>query len=256
VTGGAETNWVYSCSGSYQYGYRLPVQSTFYSGERVYALVQLNDIRVDHRFRAYIYHGDTLVYTETSGWNYLNGGFWDKAYFFPYVETEWVPEEEDPIGEWRFEIYLDTGSGFVPLDVLNFTVRDFEDNQPYEYQRNGTTCRGPVTGGESTNWIYTCENEATIFNVGDTVQSLFRLRYLDRDFNYMVEAYKNGEYQWYWEGDDVEVYPNTWNNSYFWPTLSNAQAGDWQFRIYVDVHDQAENYGYMWVDTIKFKVIP
>ncbi|MFA5127539.1 MAG: M23 family metallopeptidase [Patescibacteria group bacterium] len=256
ITGGSSTNWVYSCNGASVTSWTdssllAPIKSLFSTNSRVYALVQLRDIRVNHRFQAKIYRGGTLVKTDTSAWNTVNG-VWEKAFYFPYVDVG------TSTGVWRMNIFVDTGTGFKQVDTLNFLVRAPSTPLPFQYRRDSTSCYGPITGGAETNWIYTCTNPATIFNVGDYVQTMMHVSQVSKNHRFKVMAYKDGAYQWPWETSLIIVTPYTWSTSYFSPTLTNATKGNWEFRMYLQTCTGTTTStcaSYEWVDTVKFTVV-
>jgi hypothetical protein len=107
IVGGQETGWEYSCSNNNK-------TSVFYTGESIYGLIKIRDIREDHRFRAQIYKDGTLKNTITTGWNYVSGQ-WDKAFFWPYVQNA-------TSGSWEMRIAVDIGTGFKEIDKINKVI--------------------------------------------------------------------------------------------------------------------------------------
>ena len=109
ITGGAGTNWVYSCT----------VEDYTYSQyETVYILGGIHNIRADHQFKVVFNRNSSYYSTSYSGFNYVSG-VWEHAYTFPslylsqtgsYVAYIYVDTDDDSSDDWE---YLD----YVPFTV-------------------------------------------------------------------------------------------------------------------------------------------
>jgi hypothetical protein len=213
-----DAGWNYSCGSS---------KTAFNVGETVYAMLRINNIKFDHRFKAVFFKdGIKTGQDQTTGWNVVGSSGWDKAFTYPVMTNL-------SVGSWSVKIYVDTGDGFPPqpLDQKEFSVTA----PAYSYDGNGFSCLGPVTGGSATAWKYTCNNPATIFTPGDDVFALFRLDNIRYDHRYKAKIYKNGIYQYEQQPTTFnDVGPDGWDYGYFWPILYDTTAGTWRLDAYVD----------------------
>jgi len=105
---------------------------------------------------------------------------------------------------------------------------------PYYYDNNITTCLGPVTGGEATNWWYTCANQTTAINQGDTVWVMLNLEDTTVNHVYKVVAYRNGVYQWEWSPGWNVVGQWGWKTSFFWASWSNVPPGNLKLELHLN----------------------
>lgn len=234
--GGANTNWEYGC---------LNIGTVFHQGATIFDLFRIDEVWVDHRFRVVTFRDGIRQWDWVGAWNRVDPTYgWRHAYFWPAL---W---DATP-GDWEFRFYVDTGSGFPsensPVSAHQFMVLD--DGLPYLYDGNIHTCSGPVTGGADTNWLYTCQNRGSVFNVGQDVYTLVRMNQITVNHRYKVEAVQNGSYRWEWTSS-WNVVNDMWQYGHFWPALSNASAGQWQFHIYVDTGN-----GFEYLDSVSFSVI-
>jgi hypothetical protein len=223
ITGGADTNWVYTCQNP---------TNTFAFGQVPKALVYIENIYTNHRFRGRAYKDNVKQWEYTSNWNDVGSG-WSRAYF-------WLTAENAGAGNWRFEMEIGLpDNSFKLLKTVPFTITAPPDtNQRYDYNGNGVLCKGPVTGSLATNWVYTCQNPVGAILSGQTIYALVYLTNVKQSHYFRVEAFRNGNYQWDWKTTYNTVNPaQPWLYSHFWPSLSNATFGLWRFDIYVHTED-------------------
>jgi hypothetical protein len=64
-----------------------------------------------------------------------------------------------------------------------------------------------------------------------------------------VQTYKDGVYQWNWLTGWNDVGYWSWSKAYFWPSLSNASSGSWEFQVYVDAGN-----GFQYIDSSRVVV--
>lgn len=231
-SGSESTGWVYTCDRP---------RSNFQAGEDVWALFRIDDVTTDHRFKIESYRDGHKERAWTSPWNRVGDQRWNHAFF-------WNDETNVAPGQWSFEFYVDTGDGFpaTPTATTSFNV---EPSTAYTYNGSATTCRGPVTGGEDTDWRYTCENPGSTFNAGETVWSLFRIDDVFEDHRIRVSVWRNGQHQWKYTNDWNRV-DGSWDYAYFWPKVPNAQPGRWEIRVQI----ATETQDFRHLDTVKFWV--
>lgn len=106
VVGGSDSSWMYAC---------FDAGKEFEVGETVYAMVRIDSVLSDHRFRIRTYRNQTFQWEWVAGWNHVGSG-WSHSHFWPALWGSYK-------GVWTFIISVDTGSGFVDLDSVTFTVQ-------------------------------------------------------------------------------------------------------------------------------------
>lgn len=230
VTGGEQTDWFYTCENA---------GTEFTQGDTVYALLRIDNVSTNHRFRTDFYKDGVYQWNYITNWNDVGEWGWSKSYSWPGLSNA------QP-GNWRFDMFVDAGGGFELLDSLSFTVTEVPQ---YTYNDNAYTCEGPITGDESTNWVYTCGSPKLTFTQGETVYGLVRINNVMANHRFRVDVYKNDVYQWQSIGNWSDVGEWGWEKSYFWPTMGNAQPGNWKFKVYLDVGG-----GFNLLDTMAFTV--
>lgn len=219
VTGGANTNWVYSCG---------TPRVTYTQGETVYGMIHIDNIQPNTSFRYKVraLKNDSLNWEWTAGWNNTGSGGWDKSYFWPSMVNA------QP-GNWAFQFWVDTGAGFKLVDTQYFAV--LTSATPYTYDFNSVTCRGPITGGASTNWVYTCENPTSTFSLNDPMTTLIRINNIGADFRWQTKIYANDVLQWTDTTGWNDVGEGGWEKAYYWPTTGSVWlTGVWRYDIYID----------------------
>lgn len=100
-------------------------RSSFYVGDTVYLLSQLNDVFVDHEWKMEVWKNGSFQWAWPSGWldvDNVNG--WGYSNFAPYIQNV-------SAGNYELKLYLDDGNGFFLIDSKPFTVSAFTENIPY-----------------------------------------------------------------------------------------------------------------------------
>lgn len=235
ITGGANTNWIYTCNNP---------TTTFKEGDTVTSLIYLSDVKANHTYKVTAYRNDVYMWEWAGDKIYVDPVWgWNRSYFWPTLSSA-----QPGNWEFRFSVRADPEVDFAPLETVKFTVTG--NSTGYTYSQKGQTCYGPVTGGASTNWLYTCTWPNTVFKTGDTVQALVRLVNVWNNHRFKAEWWRDGVYQWpeEWGWNDVGKWG--WQYSHFWPTAAGVWTGNWEIRIYVD-----SGKGFMYLDTIPFTVM-
>lgn len=106
IVGGSETGWIYTCQNP---------ASTFSSGQSVSALVRIDNVLANHRWKEEVYINGVYQWQDIGGWNDVGQWGWGWAYFMPSTSSVWP-------GNWEYRIYLDSGNGFEYIDSAYFTV--------------------------------------------------------------------------------------------------------------------------------------
>jgi hypothetical protein len=106
VTGGAETNWEYTCQNP---------TSLFNSGDASIALIRIDNVSVNHRWKEEVYINGAYQWEWATDWFDVGQWGWSWTYFAPTTSSVWP-------GNWEYRIYLDDGTGFQYLDSAYFTV--------------------------------------------------------------------------------------------------------------------------------------
>jgi len=105
LVGGIGYDWLYAC---------FDVRDEFKVGEKVQALLRIDDVKSDHRFRVRTLKNGLFQWEWTAGWNHVDGQ-WDYSHFWPTLSNA-------SAGTWRFEFYVDDGGGFKMVDARSFKV--------------------------------------------------------------------------------------------------------------------------------------
>ncbi len=231
IEGGQSTNWVYTCG--------LP-RATFEQGERVNALVRLDDIHANFRISTDVYKDGVYQWNSSTGWNDVGQWGWSWYYYPMIMETSQT-------GNWEFRVSVDEGYGYQLLDTLYFTVTP--NSVPFQYG-GLVTCKGPVTGGAETSWVYTCQNDTDTFNINDPAIGLVRIDNVTSDFRWQVVIYANGVYQWTYTTDWNDVGEWGWDKAFFWQNTGSVWlSGSWEYKFYIDTGS-----GFQYVDSAYFTV--
>ncbi|TSC83899.1 MAG: peptidoglycan-binding domain 1 protein [Parcubacteria group bacterium Gr01-1014_13] len=225
VTGGASTNWIYTCNGQ---------QSSYAAGDNVTVLMRIDNVTSSHRFRARIFHNGSFLYTTSpTGWNDVpTGETWQYAHYWTTIGNVISGSYEA-----RVDIDLPGGTEFenVNVAIIPFTVNPVA---PFIYNGNAVTCSNEPTGGQSTNWIYTCPRPATVFSQGQNVRVLSFVQDVRQSYRFRSRFYRNGSSTVYSEQvSDWTTVPSgqVWSTAYTWPTLWYALSGNWRASVEIDV---------------------
>jgi hypothetical protein len=246
------SDWQYGYgSGAEHYNIR-PVnqRASFNQGETVYLLTQTRNVSSSHRYQAELYRDDTKLWTQTGDWNYVGSG-WPYSNYITYNSMS-------QYGSYRFRVYIDFGSGWNLLASVPFTVSSngstsYSNNNSYYYSNDFSydrtiTATGWRYGSGSDYWQIQPVNEKSIFNIGDTVYAIARARNIRVGHQWKIDLYRDGRF--------VSQHLSGWTNvsgslqyGNFYPYHSNAQAGSYEWRVYLDTGN-----GYKLMETKPFSV--
>lgn len=215
-----DANWVYNCQHR---------QTVFQNGGDFFGVVSIDNVRKNLKFRVEAWRVDQLQYDwawDEPDWRQVEPGFWSHTNFNPEFRNLWP-------GDWEMRVFVDVGSGFIQLTSLSFIVQGGNQQYPgYPYQYNGNAyhCKDGVTGGQDTNYIYTCNNPEQVYQQGDTVWSLFRIDHVATSHRFRARTYRNGQLISSWVQDGWNEVPSgqMWNYAYAWNNVWNALAGAYE----------------------------
>lgn len=225
VTGGASTNWIYTCNGQ---------QSSYAAGDNVTVLMRIDNVTSSHRFRARIFHNGSHLYTtDPTGWNDVpSGQTWQYAYY-------WTTIGNVTSGSYEARVDIDRPGGTefedVNVAIIPFTVNPVA---PFSYNGNTVTCSNEPTGGQSTNWVYTCPRPTSVFSQGQNVRVLSFVQNVRQSYRFRSRFYRNGSSTVYSEQlTDWTTVPSgqVWSTAFTWPTLWYALSGNWRTSVEIDV---------------------
>jgi hypothetical protein len=232
IVGGENTNWIYTGG--------IP-NATFNQGDTVYGLVRLDDITANFRYSVDTYKEGAYQWNYTTGWNNVGQWGWSHNYF-------WTTMQNAQQGNWEFRVSVDKGNGFSLIDKLSFAVSP--SNTVFEYDGELITCRGPVTGGQSTNWLYTCANPTGTFSLYQPATAIIRINNVKADFRWKTDIYANGVFQWSETTNWNDIGAWGWEKSQYWPTTNPVWlSGSWEYRIHIDTGN-----GFQYLDSAFFTV--
>lgn len=226
VTGGQATNWLYTCNGQ---------QASYASGDTVTVLTRIENVTQSHRFRARVFAGGSLLYTTApTAWNDVPAGqTWQYAHYWTSI----------PVTPGSYEVRVDVdrqgGAEFEDVDVtiVQFTVNPGPAAPAFTYNGNAVTCANEPTGGQSTNWIYTCPHPTTTFSQGQNVRVLTYVQNVRQSYRFRARFYRNGSPAiGHEELTATTTVPagQVWSTAYTWPGLWSAPAGNWRASIEID----------------------
>lgn len=235
ITGGANTNWIYTCNNP---------TTTFKEGDTIISLIFLSNVKVNHTYKVEAYRDGVYMWEWAGDKIYVDPVWgWNRSYFWPTLSNA-----QPGNWEFRFSVRADPEVNFSPLETVKFTVTG--NSAGYTYNKSGLTCYGPVTGGATTNWFYTCNWPNTVFKNGDALSGLIRLENVWVNHTFRAEFWRNGVKQWETTQYN-QVDPKWgWKYSHFWPSATGIWSGSWEIRFYVDT-----GKGYQPLDTLPFTVI-
>lgn len=216
-TGGQSTGWIYSCQNR---------QTVFDEGDDSFSVVHLRNIRRNIRFRVEAWRVGDTGYAwswDEPTYRQVEPNTWEHTFFTPEFRNLWA-------GDWKLKVYTDTGGGFSYLTSLNFIVLGGDPpwyDSPYQYNGNSYHCKGGVTGGQSTNWIYTCNGQQSSYTEGDTVTALFRIDNIHASHRFRARVFRDNIHQFTWTMDTWNQVQNgqSWGYAYSWipiPTFGGS----------------------------------
>ncbi len=223
-TGGASTNWVYSCT----------PKTVFRTKEPVWGMFRIDAIPHDFSYRAEVRFGpraEQIVNTQEWQATGVDPWGWERSYFWPWVYP-------DKPGNWEIRYYVKTTDQFpsFPVAKAAFTVAE---SAPFVHNGNGVVCNRPPQGGADTNWTYTCPAVTTINPyVNPTVYGMLYVENINRNFKFITHVYKNGQLQWKDEPYSYTVVePWVWSRAYAFPQARPYDVGNWSFHVYLQLND-------------------
>lgn len=214
-TGGADTNWVYTCDAQQNFQPRSPIWTKFY----------IMQVRGNHTFAVKVYRDNTWVVTQTYSNNNVGNNVWNSAFYMPqlnnvdapgnyrldfFVQMEGSAMPEQPVATTQFVVgAVPQGAPVVPQPAGFFTLDS-------DQGRNPQTCTNQPTGGPETNWVYSC-NVVASFRVGFPVWGNFFIRNVRGNHEFRVQVRRDGTLLM----SGRESYANqnvgdaVWNTAYF-----------------------------------------
>ena len=199
-------------------------KTQFNQGENVNCLVEIKNISVNHRLKVDVYK-DSAYYWTWGGttWNNVGSNTWGYSYA-QVTNANAVP------GKYEFRIYIDTGSGFQQLDSKGCQVISTQPRYSYS---GAWVCDSIATG--PLQWSLMAVNTKTYFQQGSKVSLLVEYKNVYVNHRHKIDIYYNGAYSWTWDGVNWNnVGQWGWGYSYATPYITNCQAGDYEFRIFID----------------------
>ncbi len=236
------TGWEHGGEGEDYWNLQAVDQKTnFQTGDTVYALSQVKNIYVDHQWKVSlarkvgnIWH---LMWNYETEWNQVGSG-WTYGNFFPYYENA------QP-GSYVFAISINTGSGYEILDHAYFDV----DGEIVNYEYMSTTIAPAYEHGVDENyWNLQAVDPRDSYVVGEKIYALAKLKNVYNDHRWKAELYKSGTMMWDYETSWNQV-GTGWSYGNFIPYYENAQLGDYEFKIYLDMGS-----GFEFLDAGSFSV--
>jgi fibronectin type 3 domain-containing protein len=204
-------------------------KTNFLTGQTMYCLAVFKNVRVNHRIKVDIYRNGTLSWTWGNGaWNIVNG-VW--GYSNAIVANQVISD-----GQYEFRIFIDVGNGYQQIDSKICQV-----TAGYTYS-GSWTCDSVADGSEQYSKV--AVNAKTNFTVGHTMYCLSVFRNVYVNNRVKVDVYYNGAFSWTWGSGAWNIVNGTWSYLNVIVTNSNASAGQYQFKIYIDT-----GAGYQLFDT-------
>lgn len=245
VTGGESTNWIYSCQNR---------QTVYEPGQNVNVVIRTDNVRKNVAFSVEAWRNGqpSPDWTWTDPELQVEPNVWTHAFYLPRFDNVYA-------GDWEMRIFADVGSGFFKLTTFHFTVLGNQQwpGSPYQYNGNSYTCNGSVTGGASTNWIYTCNGQQSSYAASDNVTVLMRIDNVTSSHRFRARIFQNGSHLYTTNPTGWNDVPSgqTWQYAHYWTTIGNVSSGSYEARVDIDLPggDEFENVN---VAIIPFTVNP
>jgi hypothetical protein len=126
--------------------------------------------------------------------------------------------------------------GNMPDNHLN-PVTFIADHTAPPYRYAWSKSCGWVSGGEETGWVYTCEDERSVFFEGESPYVLVKIEDISADHCFRTRIYKlDLPFTTYTDGPWCNTVGGWWDRAYSWPHVTNIGVGDWQFEIDINVN--------------------
>lgn len=215
--GDVVSNWVYTCT---------PKIGTVGIKDSVWGLMTIENIAHNFAWKAEVVRSGQVVTTYEWEAKEVDPWGWNRSSYWPWVSP-------DKPGLWEIRYYVRTNDSFpsFPFHILSFNV---VDSPPFTYNGNGQLCSKPATGGQETNWVYSCESASTTFSLftTSTVYGLLYVQNIFKNFKFVTKVYKDNQYLF--TDDPVAftvVEPWKWNYAYAFPQIYRPPLGSWRLEI-------------------------
>lgn len=216
------SDWAYGDGADYWNLKPVDAKNVYNEGEKVYALTQVRNIYVNHFYKAELYRSNVKLWDYTTGVLAVGNG-WTYGNFYPYYENA-------KPGEYEFKIYINTGNGFVLLDTKPFTVNGQITDYVYDHS---IVAHGWKYGTSTEYWNLQAVSPGIEYVSGDDIYLLSQVRNIYVDHRWKVETFRNGGFIWQYETPLNKV-ESGWTYGNFTPVQFNAQAGNYEFKVYID----------------------
>ena len=138
-----------------------------------------------------------------------------------------------------------SGLAGVTLEGIPFTSYTVGSFYPstngftYPASNNPVACGDEPTGGFSTNWVYSCSDQRSIFTADEKVYGLMRINTVTTNFRTKIELWKGtsklAEQVSGWNTVDPVW---GWNHNFFWYFHRNVSlTGNLELRYYIDTEN-------------------
>ena len=199
----------------------------FKSGDDINLLVEYKNIVVDHRHKVDIYHNGQYSWT-WGGTTWANvGGGWGYSYATPC-------QSNASFGEYEFKISIDTGTGFEQIDSKTCTVEPLE---LFDYG-GAWTCPSFTAGSEPFSNVPVDPRDS--FSQSENIWLLLEMKNIVVDHRFKMELYCNDVFWWDYTEDWRYVGQWGWGYSYFSPCQGATGAGNYEFRVFLDIGEGFE----------------
>lgn len=198
-------------------------KAVFTEGETIYCLAEMTNVYVDHQFKVEVYKDGTFQWDFSPGLKDVGLTPWDYSNF-TFNQTNASP------GNYEFKIFFDDGSGYSLIDTKTATVN--QSSPDYVYN-DSTICESVTAGTNPGSMV--AVNPKTVFTAGETAYCLTEMNNVYVDHRYKVEVWKDSVFFWDYSSNWNTVGQYPWEYSIFTPSQSNAPAGSYEFKIFLDV---------------------
>lgn len=233
-------------------------QTAYQPGDNVNIVVRTDNAHKDIVFSVEAWRNgqNSPDWTWTDPKLYIEPGVWPFAYYLPRFNNVYV-------GDWEMRIFADVGNGSFKLATFPFTVLGNQQwpGSPYQYNGNQYHCKGGVTGGDTTGWIYTCNNPQSSYVVGDVVSVMARIDNVASSHTFEARVFRSVNNGASWS----HVYTSTpvsntvpvgqiWPHAFFWTNINADQVGLYEVRIGIDL--PGTDFDNAYLAAIQFTVSP
>jgi murein DD-endopeptidase MepM/ murein hydrolase activator NlpD len=195
-------------------------RTTFTSGDDVCLLVRFKDARAHQRYRAIAYRNGKEQRRFTSEPGTSRGE--RSRDFWSHCESHIaVP------GDWRFDVFVDSGRGFKRLSSAHFQV---EADAPYRFV-DAATCS--FLGAPAADGSVACLGETDVFLPGEPVNLWVKLADVTTDYRFLSKTFRDGKQvgrrETYWRDAGKKG-----KHAYFAPTDYESAPGRYRAEFFID----------------------